>query len=384
MQCTRCSASLSGALHCACNCNAGSQQEITQPLDQLLVDKVPHTHAPTAATTSAPTAIMTPAIVTLAASTPSRMPPTKAHVVVLAHAAKAAEATTATTQSAVAPPKPLPPSQSVAAPSTYGLSQHACDGPAGGNRAHSSCNRVASSVSRVTHGHGFTVGNPQRPPSSTLELSGNKATAATTSSKSSTADTNASDVGWQRMVGGGSSNKRDVPATSGPHIIAPYNPLGSIRSPTTSSTAGSVPPSDPIVGVTAHDLKELPLLAPKLASSGPPVLEGLNVPPVSASAVTTAPLVLPPPLQLDNLATAATPASAVPAEATLGSAVGSDASSDVGGEGLCVICWDGELTHGLMHDDCIHLCMCSGCSAKYDHDARGCPVCRRAGELIQL
>lgn len=359
------------------------------PVERLPVAEGSCAHAATVATTSAPAATMTPVSANVAASSPPQLPPADAHVVT-AHPAITVEATAAAQQSAVAPPKTLPLSQSVVEPSKSGQLQAKRNDSAGGNRLHS--NRVTSSFGRrsrqsATWGREFIAGTSQAPPSSTMKLPSNKVKTGTTSSTSGTAShlaANASGDGWHRMSGHGSSSVREVPATSGPHSVAPYRPLVLPSIPTASSTTGSLPSPDPLLAVTLPDLEEVPSLAADLASSGPPVPGHLTVPLVNAPAVTTAPLILPPPLQLDSLAMAT--ASAVPAEATpiAEPAVDSDASSGVGGEGLCVICWDGELTHGLMHDDCIHLCMCGGCSAKYDHDAHGCPVCRRAGELIQL
>jgi hypothetical protein len=52
------------------------------------------------------------------------------------------------------------------------------------------------------------------------------------------------------------------------------------------------------------------------------------------------------------------------------------------GEQLCVICWDAERTHGLLHAADMHLCLCAACFKAYDYKAKGCPMCRQPVEEV--
>ncbi|WIA34165.1 hypothetical protein OEZ86_012525 [Tetradesmus obliquus] len=49
---------------------------------------------------------------------------------------------------------------------------------------------------------------------------------------------------------------------------------------------------------------------------------------------------------------------------------------------LCVVCWECRRSVALVHGDDAHLCLCTACSQQYDHQAKGCPMCRRAVEFV--
>lgn len=53
-------------------------------------------------------------------------------------------------------------------------------------------------------------------------------------------------------------------------------------------------------------------------------------------------------------------------------------------EDVCIICWGGAQTQGLVQVNKIHLCLCGLCVELYDYANLGCPMCRQIVKAVVM